>query len=549
MIRAHRGADAVMTTLSKAGVKHIFALSGNHIMPLFDACLDADIRLFHTRHEAAAVHMADAWARLTGEIGIAMVTGGPGHANAVSALYTAQMAEAPLVLLSGHAPQHQLGMGAFQEMRQAEVAAPVTKAAWTVARAEDIAADLARAIRIARSGRPGPVQLNLPTDVIEAACSECPEASASAFAPERQPLDPGTARAAIEWLGHAKRPLILAGPACMTRDGRARSAGLRAACGVPVIGMESPRGIADPSLGAFGEMLAQADRVMLLGKRLDFTLKFGSAPAFGPTCEFMQIDADLGEIERTRRAVGGRLAAARLADAFGALDALAAAGRRAGTALGDWARDVDAAIAYRPSQWLAAASSSSDRVHPAAACAPLQALLDSDPDAVFVSDGGEFGQWAQACLNAPERIVNGVAGAIGAALPFAVAARIARPNAPIVATMGDGTFGFHTSEIDTAVRYGLPFVAVVGNDARWNAEHQIQLRDYGTDRLTGCELLPTRYDRVTEAFGGFGRLVTRAEDVLPAALDAHRARRPACVNIMIDGLPAPDVRRDTEALQ
>jgi acetolactate synthase-1/2/3 large subunit len=162
---------------------------------------------------------------------------------------------------------------------------------------------------------------------------------------------------------------------------------------------------------------------------------------------------------------------------------------------------------------------------------------------VFVCDGGEIGQWAQACLTAPNRVINGVAGSIGAALPFALAARLAKPDAPVIAFMGDGTFGFHPAEIDTAVRYRLPFVGIVGNDARWNAEYQIQLREYGRERAIGCELLPTRYDQVAVAFGGHGELVTAAADVLPAALRAQASRLPACVNIMIEGLPAPIVKR------
>src|ERR1700704_6782410 len=126
-----RGADVVARTLATAGTRHVFTLSGNHIMPVFDAALDAKLPLVHVRHEAAAVHMADAWGRLTGEPGIALVTGGPGHANAVSALYTALAAESPLLLISGHAPLDELGKGAFQEMAQAEIAAPLTKASWT----------------------------------------------------------------------------------------------------------------------------------------------------------------------------------------------------------------------------------------------------------------------------------------------------------------------------------------------------------------------------------------------------------------------------------
>ena len=124
----HKGSDALVAALAAHGVRRIFTLSGNHVMPVFDATLGSGIELVHVRHEAAAVHMADAWARITGEVGVAMVTGGPGHANAIGALYTAAMAEAPVLLLSGHAPLGELGKGAFQEMRQAEMAAPVAKA-------------------------------------------------------------------------------------------------------------------------------------------------------------------------------------------------------------------------------------------------------------------------------------------------------------------------------------------------------------------------------------------------------------------------------------
>jgi acetolactate synthase-1/2/3 large subunit len=164
-----------------------------------------------------------------------------------------------------------------------------------------------------------------------------------------------------------------------------------------------------------------------------------------------------------------------------------------------------------------------------------------------VIDGGEFGQWAQACVSAPTRIINGVAGSIGSALPFAIAARTARPGAPVVALLGDGTFGFHMAEFDTAARERLPFVAIVGNDACWNAEHQIQLRTYGRERAHGCELTPARYDLAVAALGGHGEYVTRAAD-LPAALErAAASGKPACVNVMIERLPAPVVSRAAAA--
>lgn len=543
--KGRRGCDALVDALKAAGVRKIFTLSGNHIMPVFDAAFDAGIALIHTRHEAATVHMADAYARITGEVGVALVTGGPGHANAVSALYTALMTEAPLVLLSGHAPTAQLGKGAFQEMRQADMAEPVCKAAWTSAGADAVAADFARAVRIAHSGRPGPVHLSLPTDALEKMVNAATPSVPADFAPESMPMDAEVTNAMMRALNSARRPVILAGPSCMTRPGRARLAALQVACGMPVVGMDSPRGIADPRLGAFAQMLAQADAVLLLGKRLDFTLKFGQAPAIAADAVVLQIDADASEIARSRKALGDRLQLTASADAPSALAALMAAKPDEPSDIdGAWLGHFDAAIAWRPPAWQQAASKQAGRLHPVQMLRPLQATLDSHPDAVLVCDGGEIGQWASACLDAPHRLINGVAGAIGSALPYALAARCAAPGAPVVAVMGDGTVGFHIAEFDTAVRYGLDCVVVVGNDARWNAEYQIQLRDYGAARLIGCELLPSRYDAVTVAFGGHGELVTSA-DALPQALQrALDSGLPACLNVMIEGLPAPVMQRE-----
>lgn len=534
-----RGADALVAALRRAGVTPVFTLSGNHIMPVFDAAIGSGLELIHTRHEAATVHMADAWARITGEVGIALVTGGPGHANAVSALYTAAMAEAPVVLLSGHAPHDQLGRGAFQEMRQAEMAAPVCKASWVCESAAVVAQDLARAIRIARSGRPGPVHLSLPSDVLDDATDAAlPEASA--FECEALPLSAAAAADAMQRLAAAQRPLILVGPASMTRKGRAALAALEAASGIPVVGMESPRGVADASLGAFAQVLAQADAVLLVGKRVDFTLKFGQAP-FPASAGVMQIDADEGEIERARQALGARLLSSARADATEALKALTAAARPA--AHGAWRDEVRSAIAYRPAAWDTARADGPGRLHPVQMLRPLQALLDSHPDAVLVCDGGEIGQWAMACLSAQHRVNNGVAGSIGSGLPYALAARVARPGAPVVAVMGDGTVGFHIAEFDTAVRCGLGFVAVIGNDARWNAEYQIQLREYGRDRLIGCELAPSRYDAVAVAFGAWGALVNDPADMASVAQAALASGQPACINVMIEGVPAPVIKR------
>ena len=482
-----RGADVVARTLAGAGVRQLFALSGNHVMPIFDATLDASLRILHVRHEAAAVHMADAWARLTGAVGVALVTGGPGHANAVSALYTALEAESPVLLLSGHAALAELGKGAFQEMRQAELAAPATKASWTVQSADRLADDLGRALREARSGRPGPVHLSSPQDVLEAAVDfEIREISGAT----EETLKPMPAE-----LLEAKRPLVVAGPAMM-RNPALRE--LEQASGVPVIGMESPRGVNDPSLGRLAEVLKRADAVLLLGKRLDFTLKFGAA--FAPDCRLLHGDAIPLVTRKTTT----------------------------------WLDEVRAALTYRPAEWKAIEGS----LHPVVVCRAVQKLLDA-PDAVLVCDGGEFGQWAQACLSAPKRIINGPAGSIGSALPFAGAAKLAFPQAAVTALMGDGTFGFHMSELDTAVRYGLNYVAVIGNDACWNAEYQIALKSYGRERARNLDLLPTRYGTAAAALGAHGEDVTQVGMLEPALRRASQAGKPACVNVLIERQPAP----------
>ena len=508
-----RGADVVAQALARAGTRHVFALSGNHVMSVFDAALDAKLPLLHVRHEAAAVHMADAWARLTGDAGIALVTGGPGHANAVSALYTALAAESPVVLLSGHAPLGEMGKSAFQEMAQAEIAAPVCKAAWTVRSARTLGEDLARAIRMAKAGRPGPVHLSLPSDVLEAEVdAELP--AEEAFLPESHHPSAEAIEELLDILQKARKPLVIAGPALGNARGRALLRQFEAVAHVPGIVMESPRGVNDPCLGLLTEVLAAADVVVLAGKRRDFTLRFGAA--FAKECKVLEAES--------------------MTEHW-----IAQAGRK-NWAKSGWLNEVRAAIAFRPGQWKDLASKPGGPLHPVEVGREVQRLLDA-PEAVLVADGGEFGQWSQATLSAPHRVINGPAGSIGAALPFAAAAKLALPGSNVVAMLGDGTFGFHASEIDTAVRYGLAFVAVVGNDACWNAEYQIQLRSYGAARAHGLELLPARYDRVAAGFGAHGEHVERPAELAPALARAARAGRAACVNVLIERLPAPVFRR------
>lgn len=547
------GAELLVDTLVQAGVRRIFSLSGNQIMPVYDACIDADISIVHVRHESAAVHMADAWAQITGEIGVALVTAGPGFGNALSGLFSARHSESPVLLLSGDSAVGADGNGAFQEMPQVEIARPLVKAARRPDRVERLGHDTATAIACARSGRPGPVHVSLAFDVLNATVGATVGATAGDACRtgkeefERRPraLAGPIAYDIAGRIARAKRPIVLTGP-CMNRSRNgARVAALEDRLRVPVVGMESPRGLRDPALGTFSDVLAASDLVVLLGKAIDFAAGFARPPAVDATSELVVIDPEDGMIERAHRLAGDRVAVSACADPDLAADAVVAAASATTAALPGasdrtWRNDVAGAIANRT-----VAVETGVRFHPRAVCEAVQRVLDAASEPVLVCDGGEFGQWAQALCTAPTRIINGLSGAIGGGLCHALAAKLARPEATVIAMMGDGTAGFHFTELDTAVREGTEFVTVIGNDFRWNAEHQIQLRDYGPNRLIGCELAPSaRYDLAATGFGCHGEHVTDPAEFGAALARALASGRPACVNVEIDGVAAPTFSRN-----
>ncbi len=539
------GAHLVTDALVSAGVKTVFSLSGNQIMPIYDACIDAGIRIVHVRHEAAAVHMADAWAQLTGSVGVALVTAAPGLTNGLSPLFSARCAESPVLLLSGDSPLAADGMGAFQELAQTAVTAPLVKANMRPRLAAELKKDVCAAITVALSGRPGPVHVALPFDLLQQAVAD--DTVVACAAPARKRVEPAAdvLKSVSDRIAQAQRPLILTGP--MQNESRAgrRLAQARAALGVPVVPMESPRGLRDPMLGSFAGALARADLVVLLGKPLDFTLDFGRVPAWQPQAQVVVIDPEQHLIERARQLLGARLAYAARADADAVLEGLTrVATARADAGKKAWLAEVAAATAFRElkpgSVKTATGAPDVTPALPTDICAAVQQVLDGAEDPILICDGGEFGQWAQAYCRAPTRVINGVSGAIGGGLCHAIAASLARPDATIVALMGDGTVGFHLAEFETAVREGARFLAVVGNDSRWNAEHVIQMREYGADRLIGCQLSPSvRYDLAVAGLGAQGAYVT-APALLPQALaQARRDGRAACINVELNGQAAP----------
>lgn len=545
MTKNLRGADIVANSLAKLGCERIFTLSGNHIMSIFDAVLETKMRLVHVRHEAAAVHMADGWGRMTGEPGVAMVTGGPGHVNALGALFAAHAAESPMVLLSGHAATWELGRGGFQEIRQADMAAPVTKASWTAKSAATLGQDIGQAMRLARQGRPGPVHVSLPSDLLDESVQPdqivWPEMTAHS---EGSNIAPEIADGVLAAIASAKRPVIFAPPALSGAAGRALLRRLEEVTNVPVVVIESPRALADATLGGFADLARRVDLIVLLGKALDFTTRWAAAPTFAPDVSLIVIDPEGAMVERAVREVGARLFIGCVADTKGAAKTLITRASGANCRGPEWLKEARAALDNRPPEWASVVARTEGRLHPAEVFRVLRPYIERDKDTVLVGDGGEFGQWAQGMLPLHRRMVNGVSGAIGSSLSLALAARYAEPKAPIFAVLGDGSLGFHLSEFETAIRCRLPFIAVVGNDGCWNAESQIQLRSYGPNRMHNLELLPARYDLVVAALGGHGEFVNKAAD-LPAAIDrAIASGKPALINVMIESVAAPTIRLD-----
>lgn len=527
----NNGATALVRALAAEGVKYLFTLSGNQILSIYDACLDHDVELIHVRHEATATFMADAWGRLTEKPGVALVAAGPGHTNALTPLYVAGAAESPLVLLSGHCRSADMGRGAFQEMDQVGLARPVTKASWLALDPQRLGHDILRAFRMAETGRPGPVHISLPSDVLEAQVEDAAEGipPPEAFEPVSSPVSKGHIEQALDLLVQAHHPLILVGPSMARPKRWAEVAKLIEVTHIPALRMESPRGMRDPQLGEAAGIFPEADVVLLLGKRLDFTLQFGDV--FASTCRIIQVDPP----PRKDNKRGILLIAGDPATVARQLSQGAKHHSWPDTTI--WADEIDQARHRGKEEWALWEQSIQAPTHPLRLCRELRFLFKEHT--VLVSDGGEFGQWAQAALSAKHRLINGPSGNVGGAIPMALAAKLARPDALVVALLGDGAFGFHALEFDTAVRYSVPILAIVGNDAAWNAEKQIQIRRYGMERAVGCDLSPTRYDKLVEALGGHGEYVEHPGELAPALERAIQSGKPACVNVAIEGCPAP----------
>jgi acetolactate synthase-1/2/3 large subunit len=337
---------------------------------------------------------------------------------------------------------------------------------------------------------------------------------------------------AVALLAEAQRPLVLGSPSAWRGEAGLGLRALVETIHAPGFAIESPRGLTDPALHGVGAELPKADVVLLFGPQ-DFAIGFAGERALG-SARLIQVTPTEGEIGVSRPVEAGLIGDA--ATVLGQL--LAAARDRTWTGSG-WRDEVEVAQREGLARLEAFERADDVPIHPLRLATEVRDLL-GDGDSVAI-DGGEMGQWARWAIGSGRftTVLNGKLGGIGPAIPFAIAARLARPTHRCVAFLGDGTFGFHGLELDTAVRFRLPIVAIVGNDAGWAAERHRQRQVYGEDRLVASDLLPTRYDQVAAALGCHAEHVERPDQLRPALERAFASGKPACVNVAIASIPSP----------
>ena len=532
------GGHLVARALANEGTRCVFTLCGGHVAPIYDGCLRENIDIVDTRHEQAAVHAADAWARLTRSVGVAILTAGPGVTDGVTGVANAFQAQVPLLVLGGAAELRFLGKGALQEMEQVALMRPITKWAATITDPRRIPEMIQTAFRVASSGVPGPVFLEVPFDVLtQQATDEGPRPPLPPW--PRSPGDPEAIARAAKLLAESKRPVVFAGSQVWWDDASAALREFARKLGVPTVMNAMGRGALphdDPRAihQARKQAFRKTDCILVVGTPLDFRVGYGAAIA--ADAKVIQLDRDPTRIGLNRPAHVAVLGDAR--SILGALgDAALAAGARPDR-FAPWLDELRGHEAKAQAE-LGKHATSNDRPtnHYRLGRAVAEAIAPFGDDAIIVGDGGDCVALASKVipLSSPGRWLDpGPLGCLGVGAPFALAAKKLYPDKKVLVLSGDGSFGLNGFDFETCVRFGLPVTVVVGNDAAWGQIRGPQVMIFGAERAPATKLAPTRYDRVVEAFGGRGYHVEDPADVARTIKQALDSNQVACVNVPID---------------
>ncbi|MEK9659507.1 MAG: thiamine pyrophosphate-binding protein [Chloroflexota bacterium] len=534
------GSHLLTKALRNEGVDTIFTLAGDHFLPLLDVLADEGFRLIDCRHEQAAVHMADAWGRMTGRLGVCAFTT-PGHANALPGLLNAMSTESPVLNIAGSAVLRDYHRGIMQEIDQVGIARTLTKGAWLVHDAKRIPDLFALAVRTAFDGRRGPVHLTVPIDVQTQVVDEAqapriyPAASTRPSAPRI--AAPEQVAEAVRALRAAERPLIIASTPAAYGEWTYELTRFIETTKIPLMTEEAARGlVSDEHPYCFGffdlsqhqaaNLIREADLVLFLGKLLDFTIGYAKDPIVRENATVIQVEPSGVQVGRNRGVelglvgdVGPIVAQLTQEAAKVPWKELPWVGRFREHRANERARIEAFAAGETPMR--------SMDVH-----TTLARYLRADD--VLVFDGGDYAYYGRAYL--PARMPRSWyylpnLGMLGQAVPMAIAAKVARPGSRVFCITGDGAFGFNGMELDTAARHGLNIVVLLGNDAAWGIDKNIQVGLYGKPVIT--DLAPARYDLLAQGLGCYGELVERAEHLGPALERALAAGKPALLNITV----------------
>ncbi|MEA2307044.1 MAG: hypothetical protein QOH43_4324 [Solirubrobacteraceae bacterium] len=527
-----RAQRLVGRALKDQGVTSLFFMlgMGGPDSPAVTACLEQGIDAYYVRHEGAAAMMAHGYARVSGEAGVCVTSLGPGTTNAITGVANALLDAAPLVLIGGGPSGTWLGREGYQEQDQMNVFRPVVKAAHRVEVPERIPEMLALAFHQATSGRKGPVYVELPVDVMDTQVDPSnvfwPAPVGEHPKPALSELDLDRIADAVE---NAERPVLLVGGGIVWARAETALRELIERTGLPLVTTPQVRGVVpeDHELvltAARNRASREADVVIVIGTRPNWINAHFRPPRFGRDARFIAINIEPADVGRVTPAEIGAVA-----DAKVAVEQLTArlASSIGGAPRSAWAQaliDKDAEVLARPNPF---ATDSSNPIHPLRMCHEIKTRLPRD--AVFIVDGHETLEFARRSIpsfSTGNYMTSGPNGCMGVGVPMAIGAGVADPARPVVVLMGDGGFGWHGMEYDTAIRHGLPITGIVMNNAGFTARP--------TGGETGRHLGYQRYDKVVEGLGGHGEYVTDAEGIGPALDRAFEAGVPSLVNICVD---------------
>ena len=530
------GGWLVAKMLKREGVEVVFTLSGGHIAGIYDGCMREGIRVVDTRHEQAAVHAAEGWAKTTRKPGVALLTAGPGVTDGVTGVANAYLANSPVLVIGGAAPLAQWDRGALQEMEQIALLRPITKWARTVHETSRLGEYVAMAFRQMMSGKPGPTFLEMPMDILNNFADTDtlfdPGEPANYRAGGRSAPDPEAIAQAAAILEKAQRPVIMAGTAVWWCDAATQLRQLAERLQAPVFLNGAGRGCLPPSHPLFfsasrRKALEGADTILAIGTRMDFRLNHGQPPLIPKEAKLLWFDL-IGEDVGVNRGADVGL----VGDVGLAMEQVTEATKQLNNSA--WVEHVRSEENKSLERDAATLNSDTVPIHPMRFCREIRDFIDDDT--TVIGDGGDIVSYGAKVINVSKPgywLDAGPMGCLGTGTGYAIAAQIARPDKKVLILNGDGAFGLNGMEFESMVRQKLPIVSIIGNDGAWGQIKHPQKAMIG--HATAAELTPgIRYDKMVESLGGYGELVERPEDIRPALERAFASGLPACVNVLID---------------